>query len=337
MKKLSIVIPVYNLENYIAQTLDSCLKQNISAEEYEIICINDGSKDNSVKVILEYQSNHSNVRLHTQENAGVSAARNKGMELAEGKYIWFVDGDDCVATNCLKGLLEMLEVNDIDIFGFKIQSVSDRVLKDSEVEKYQLCPKGENRVHFMTAIGGVGGGVWSQIYKTEWLKKHNIRFTPEIKYSEDVLFSFKAVIKAAACAKTDSILYYYYQREGSAMHSNNFDKMIDSMHRLANEYKTIAEEEPDWADIALSKKHYAIKALLFTMVQKGDVNFAKEKIKELTTEGLYPYPFLKESLRHNVTKKQAVINYVSFFFPWKWYFMSCVRLIALRNKLKRKK
>ena len=337
MKKLSIIIPVYNLEKYIAQTLEICLQQNISMAEYEILCINDGSKDNSANVIAEYQSRYSNIRLYTQENSGVSSARNRGMEIAEGKYIWFVDGDDFISTNCLKSLLEILQTENIDVFGLKMHSVVERIVKEGAVETYQLCPKDENRVNFMTEPGGVGGGVCSQIYKTELLKKHGIRFTPEIKYSEDVLFSFKAVMKAKVCAKTDSVLYYYYQREGSAMHSNNFDKMIDSMHRLANEYKTIAEEEADWADIALSKKYYAIKALLFTMVQKGDVNFAKEKIKELTAEGLYPYPFLKESLRHNVTRKQAVINYVSFFFPRKRYFMSCVRLIALRNKLKRKK
>ena len=103
--RLSIVIPVCNLENYIAETLDSCLAQDILPEEYEIICIDDGSKDNSLAVLNHYAQTHSNIIVHTKENGGVSSARNKGIELAQGQYIWFVDGDDLIAENALGTLL----------------------------------------------------------------------------------------------------------------------------------------------------------------------------------------------------------------------------------------
>ena len=109
MLRLSIVIPVYNLEGYISETLDSCLEQNIPHSDYEIICINDGSTDNSESVILGYAERYPNIRLFTQENAGVSAARNLGISLAEGRYIWFVDGDDIIVSNCLSEILSMLE------------------------------------------------------------------------------------------------------------------------------------------------------------------------------------------------------------------------------------
>ena len=336
MIRLSVIIPVYNLENYISVTLESCLRQDIPSDEYEIICINDGSADKSEEIISQYTEKYPNIRLYTQASAGVSAARNKGIDLANGKYIWFVDGDDIIADNCLKVILSAVEENDVDILGIGMQSVSERIAFDAELKGYNFCFEEDNKLSFMASKGGVGGGVCSQIFKTELFKKNGLRFSPDIKYSEDVLFSFKALIKAERCAKTESVFYHYYQREGSAMHSSNHIKHIESMCLLAEEYQKIADEEPIWNDVALSKKNFAIKALLFSLVQNGDVRLAKEWIAKLHKEKLYPFPFLWGCLKNNVTFKQAVINYSSFLFPLKWYFMICVRFVALKNKLRGK-
>ena len=241
-----------------------------------------------------------------------------------------------IASNCLNSILAILETHNVDVFGLKMQSTHVREFKDAGQIEVSFCETNANSVNFMTSASGTGGGVCTQIYKTELLKRHNIQFVPKIKYSEDVLFSFKAVMKAQVCAKTDSVLYYYYQRPGSAMHSGNYNAHIESMHRLAHEYQKIANEEPEMREVALSKKYQAVKALLFSLVQKGDIKFAKSKIKELKEEGLYPYPFLKKSLRNNATKKQALINYLSFLFPWKWYVMFSVRIVSFKNKFKRK-
>lgn len=98
---LSIVVPVYNAEKYIANCLDSLLCQDIDISEYEIICINDGSTDNSLAILQEYAEKHGNIILIDKPNGGVAAGRNLGMEKAQGEYIWFVDADDWVARNCL--------------------------------------------------------------------------------------------------------------------------------------------------------------------------------------------------------------------------------------------
>lgn len=336
MKRISFIIPVYNLENYISVTLESCLRQDVPLEDYEIICVNDGSSDKSEDVVLSYASKYPNIKLHSQENAGVSAARNKGIELANGKYIWFVDGDDVIADNCLGALLQILEENSIDVLDLGIQSVSERVAFEAKKIECRICPDGADKLMFMSSKGGVGGGVWGQIFKAEVLKHNEIFFSREIKYSEDVLFGFKALIKAERCAKTDSVLYHYYQRPGSAMHSSNHIKHIESMHLLAAEYLKIADGEKEWREVAISKKNYAVKALLFSLVQNGDVKLANKWMTTLCEDNLYPFPFLWESLRGNVTKKQAIINYSSFLFPWKWYFMTCVRLIALKKRLRGK-
>jgi len=335
-KRLSIVIPIYNLENYIENTVNSCLRQDIPKDDYEIILIDDGSKDGSLAVLDKLKAEHQNVVVYHKENGGVSSARNKGIELATGKYLWFVDGDDVVANNCLNAILRTMEDNDVDVLGFKMEHVHSIEEREKVEKEVFFCNEKEKIVDFMTNRGGVGGGVCSQIFRTELLKDNDLKFNTEIKYSEDVLFSFLALLKCEKVAKTESVFYYYYQREGSAMHSHKQDEHIKSMHLLAKEYERLAVEykgtyvEP----IVKSKKHYAVKAMLFSIMRKGDVKLAKKSIKELKEEGLYPYPFLKESLKNNATKKQVKINRISYRFPWKWYFMTCVRLVALKNKIK---
>ncbi len=337
--KLSIIIPVYNLEEYIEETLQSCLDQDISLEEYEIICVNDGSKDHSADVIQKYCNQYPNVRLYTQENAGVSAARNKGIQLAQGDYIWFVDGDDFIAKNCLSSLMSTVELNNVDIFRFRMANTSERQSIERKVDAYEICEKRENFQTFISNKSGTGGGACCEIYKTALLKENEVCFCGEIKYSEDVLFSYVAMMHASVCAKTESTLYFYYQREGSAMHSQNHAKHIQSMYLLAKEYRRLAEIElyQLWRKELKRKSFFAIKAALFSLVQQADVKEAKARIKQFKQEKLYPFPLLWRSLKGNATKKQAIINYVSFLFPWRWYFMLCVRLRALKNKKSEKK
>ena len=108
---LSIIIPVYKVEKYLRKCLDSCLHQNISKEDYEIICVNDGSPDNSAQILDEYAAKHPNIRVVTQTNQGLSMARNNGLAVAQGDYVWFIDSDDWIEENCLAGICSALKSN----------------------------------------------------------------------------------------------------------------------------------------------------------------------------------------------------------------------------------
>lgn len=112
--KLSIIIPVYNVEEYVAKCIHSCLHQNLPQKDYEIIIINDGSTDSSLKIVEQFEA--ANIHVYTQENAGLSAARNNGLLKAQGEYVWFVDSDDWIEENCLISLL--LEVSGHDVLAF---------------------------------------------------------------------------------------------------------------------------------------------------------------------------------------------------------------------------
>ena len=113
MVKLSIIIPVYNTEEYLPRCLNSCLEQDLLANEYEIIAINDGSSDNSLQILNAYALKYPNIRVINQENRGLGATRNRGLNLAIGEYIWFVDSDDWVLENCLLDIYE--NCKDVDI------------------------------------------------------------------------------------------------------------------------------------------------------------------------------------------------------------------------------
>ena len=106
---LSVIVPVYNTEKYIGNCLDSLLEQDIDKEKYEIICINDGSTDDSLSVLQKYADNYDNILLIDKPNEGVSVSRNLGLDKAKGRYVWFIDADDWVARNCMGVIAQEIE------------------------------------------------------------------------------------------------------------------------------------------------------------------------------------------------------------------------------------
>lgn len=333
--RLSIIIPTFNVEDYIQETLTSCLNQDISQEEYEIICIDDGSSDATVSKIEEIASANKNIKLFTQKNSGVSATRNRGIELANGNYIWFVDSDDLIAPNCINTLLTEAEKYDAEKLLFGMEHFTTRPKIQNKSVDFNFC--NENSKIYDFVFSHNGGGVWRNFYKTKFLKQNKIKFKTQLSFSEDVLFDFTVLTNCQKCLKTKNVFYFYRQRTGSVMHSNNFDKHIVSMHLLAKEYLSLKKKNipSSWKELSKRKSHFAIKALLFSLVQKGDVQLAKSYIEKLKSEKLYPYPFFN-ILFANKTFKENVINWTSFLFPLKWYFILCVRLSSLKNKIFKK-
>ena len=146
---LSMIIPIYNAGKYLAECLDSCTQQNISPDDYEIICVNDGSTDDSPAILNAYASRFRQIKVITQSNAGVSAARNAGMDNAAGDYIWFIDADDIIVPNCLKHLRETCAETDCDRLGFSLISVPEDMPsweKRQEADCRQLRRKANLRL-----------------------------------------------------------------------------------------------------------------------------------------------------------------------------------------------
>ena len=126
--KLSIIVPVYNVENYIRNTLDSIFSQSFPRDEVEIIIVNDGTTDSSMSIVHEFANNYLtyNFKILNQINQGLSAARNAGISSAVGDYLWFVDGDDRIRINSVARILELIEsYNGSDVFLFKIAEYNE--------------------------------------------------------------------------------------------------------------------------------------------------------------------------------------------------------------------
>ena len=218
MLRLSVIIPFYNVEQYIAQCLDSVYNQDIPEEEYEVICVNDASPDHSRDIVLEYQKKHSNLVLVEHEvNKKLGAARNTGRKVARGKYIWNVDSDDMIVSNCLKEILERCESNDLDVLLFCYDIYTDglRIERDRPWEE---SPKPCSGIEFwkkqVISHQGEISQVWTQMYRREFLDEKHI-FSPEINMAEDESYTYSSFLQAQRLMVTNQAYYVFRQNPTS--------------------------------------------------------------------------------------------------------------------------
>ena len=215
--RLSIVIPVYNVEKYIKKCLLSCAHQNIPTDDYELIVVNDGSPDNSLQICKDILPAIKNMTIISQENKGLSGARNTGLKQASGDYIWFVDSDDWIEENCLKDIISTINKQQSDIFWLGHDVVSEGNVIDEFIPKKTVKPiSGEDfYVDYLNELFYI----WKFIYKREFLLKNKLAFYEGILY-EDLEFTPRALHLAESCVTIPHIFYHYLMRDGSII--NNF-------------------------------------------------------------------------------------------------------------------
>lgn len=222
--KLSIIIPVYNVEKYIEKCILSCEDQNIPSNDYEIIVVNDGSPDESLAIIEELSKKFSNISIISQENQGLSAARNAGLKRAKGEYVWFVDSDDSIASNCLFRICSKLK-DELDILHLQYRNVYDDETKSFD-EPFTLIDGIRTGIE-VTLNGGLPAPAQFSIYRRTFLELNHLSFVKGI-YHEDSEFKPRAVYQAKKIASDDHVSYYYYQRSsGNIMSSFTLKRAID--------------------------------------------------------------------------------------------------------------
>lgn len=217
--RLSIVIPFYNVEKYIAECLDSVYNQDIPEEEYEVICVNDASPDGSRDIVLEYQKKHTNLILVEHEvNRKLGAARNTGRRIARGKYLWNVDSDDMIAPNCLSKILDKCEKNDLDVllFGFsrRLGNINEsRGINPWKNTDYVFNGLSFWREQVLNNMGEISP-VWTQVYSRDFLDGNDI-WSPEINMGEDVPFTYKSILFAGRMMCCNDPYYVYRRNQAS--------------------------------------------------------------------------------------------------------------------------
>ena len=215
MVNVSVIIPVYNVEKYLARCLDTVLAQSFDGD-FEVICVNDGSTDFSPKILEAYAKSDSRIRVINRVNGGLSSARNVGMSVAKGDYFLFVDSDDWISTNTLEVLYKNATENNSDIvlFGY-VKANSDLSPKTflgvPECRQFGVF-NAETIPECILKLFPVSA--WSKFYKAEFLKNNNITFYENIIY-EDVPFWAEVFTQANAISYVNEALYFYREnREG---------------------------------------------------------------------------------------------------------------------------
>lgn len=221
---LSIIIPVYKTERYIRKCLDSCIQQNVS--EYEIIIVDDGSPDNSLSIAKEYASSYNNIKIISQSNAGLSAARNAGLNCACGNYVWFVDSDDWIEDNCLRRIYSLLK-SGVDILQLQYRKVYEIDNSNLEIPFYVI--NGIQNGKEIIRLGGLPAPAQFSIYKTEFLRNKGLKFYEGILH-EDSEFKPRVTYLANSIASDTDVSYNYLQRETGS---------ITSSYKLKNATSTI--------------------------------------------------------------------------------------------------
>lgn len=206
---LTIAVAIYNIEKYLPKCLESLLNQSIK-ENYEILLINDGSTDNSLKICEEFLIKGLKAEILTKKNEGLSSVRNLAINEAKGKYIFFIDGDDWIEKNTIGTIFNNIEDFDMLTFGFN-WNFSEELIVDLRFQKNEIFNEDiENEIF----KNNINTAVWNKVFKKEIIIKNNLKF-PELKGAEDYLFMYEYLLKCQNVKKISIPLYNYNQRENS--------------------------------------------------------------------------------------------------------------------------
>lgn len=326
--RLSIIIPVYNSQDYLSACIESCLNQSKAEinKDYEIICVNDGSKDNSLTILREYEKEYG-IRVYDKRNSGVSDTRNLGLSLAKGDYIWFVDSDDCIHPESF-AIMDNVLKEGVDGFVFKLIPVS----YDFTISSISTLLKQSINADVFSASFGNPVCV---VTKREYLLKHSIHFKVGMSYGEDTLWAFWCLLYPHNYIYADVVLYYYRQNPNSAMHKKDITsrrKWLSSMIMMLEEYKKVLD---NWKPEMLESKHRETKDRLDWSVQNvmfGALRMPKEECQDiwqiLKDQEYYPYKIQWKRLRGSMGIGDFKVNAFCLLFPYSWYYKLLMKLMT---------
>ena len=272
---ISIIVPFYNTGKYLKRCLDSIISQ--SYQNLEIILVNDGSEDDSAAIAENYAQADSRIRVYTQKNAGVSAARNAGLRKAAGEYVMFVDADDWIAAGSIERMMAVMQESEADLTTCNIRRVSDPSEAVPYEGGYTLCDRDEYmRVFFRIGSNEPIHYPVAKLYKRAMLPDG---LYPEgIRIGEDVLGTYRAVADAERIARMNEVGYYYYYNPASVTEGFS-EKNFDLITVWDNVVEASEGREPDHSYAVLNRKRINF-GLLFLLATEVPAKERKEKYAE---------------------------------------------------------
>lgn len=318
--KVSVILPVYNVSAYLRQCMDSVVNQTL--RDIEIICVDDGSTDDSVDILKEYAQKDSRVKVIEQANAGAGAARNTGLGIAKGEYLSFLDSDDFFEPDMLEKAWSKAKEGDADFVVFRSDQYREDLDKFVQVgwtlREKQLPPY--RPIYFRNITGNVFkvfvGWAWDKLYKREFVERRRLKFQ-EIRTSNDMLFVFSAVAFADRIEIVDEVLAHQRRNNPNSLSNTRekswqcFHEALAALKKALKDNGNFWEYEQDYINYAL---HFSLWHLDTITGPKKEVLYNKLKdewFEEFGIKGLDESSFYykKEYGKYKAVMHQSFAQY----------------------------
>lgn len=314
--QLSIIIPVFNVEKYLEECINSVLQQTFS--NFEIILVDDGSTDSSGNICDLYSRKDRRIQVIHKENGGLSSARNAGLRIAKGKYVGFIDSDDWISETMYQHLYEEAEKTAADIASCRYQEVDRRPKLDKNIyHKTEIREKQEVLKAFF--LRKISESVCDKIFRKELWEE--IRF-PEGEINEDTITLFYILLKSHKLIYFDSPEYYYRKRQGSITKSGYSKRFLAVDKHLEKMEKTISEELPEmkkYLNYFLSVHYYC---LLISILRSGENKIFKNDYRYFRKKFVKVF---KMFVKWGTGKKKDIILAICLCCPGSYFMRYIVR------------
>lgn len=297
--KLSIIIPVYNAEKYIVRCIDSVYVQGIEQSDFEVIAVNDGSKDNSLQLLQQLAERKYNMTVLSQDNTGAAAARNLGMENAKGEYLMFVDSDDFLLEGRISKLLGICEKDSLDILYYRLL-IRDAEGKHADMKggDYNQMPTGK----VMTGLecyrqGFLASTMCGCLCRRQLLEENGLKFS-NIRFGEDAELSYSITAYAKRVMFLDEAPYVYFKNSASVLQNIDVERQLQQLAdtvRVGTTLRNLSKSMDD-RELASHLSIYASKIIFGSLLSmwRNRRTFKKQGkfktfVSELTNDGLLPF------------------------------------------------
>lgn len=313
--KISVIIPVYNVEKYLSECITSVVNQTM--HEIEIICINDGSTDNSLSILEDFAQKDNRIIIINQENKGLSGARNSGLKIAKGEYILFLDSDDSVESDICQKTYEKAIADNSDMVIFSVNVFDEKTSnKNDAYLSLNIFPKNlKNRVFNYTDCKDfffrIMVTAWSKLYKKELLEKNNIKFIEGLMY-EDNPFWIECFLSAKRISIVDEALINYRTKSITSISPTQNDEKKMDVFMIFSEIEKILKGASLYDEFRQAFEFHKKSTFIYWLAKIRDKRIKKKYLSKMKKQyfefNFYPYNILWQNFRFKKKIEKRIKN-----------------------------
>lgn len=305
--EVSVIVPAYNVEEYIEQCLSGILRQTLA--DMEILVINDGSTDGTYEICRKYAEADKRIKIICTDHVGLAEVRNIGIRNARGRYIGFADGDDDVHATMFSRLLQTCVVNDSDIAVCNFQRFDEKGLLETIEFLPEQCLSSKDAVKMLSEDKIMKNFVWNKLYRKALLE--GIEFPKNKKY-EDIYVMEKLFAKANKIAVIEDKLYFYRNRQNSISHMTTIAEFEEMVNAFESQVADVKRDYPDLENYAELCHSWALRVLVMQCM-KRDMQYKKNTVYINARKKLRG--ICRKAIRQGNVGKQVVLNGIFYMFP----------------------